>query len=162
MFAAISRADGGDNTSKTMRPLPQDWQQRLNALPRRCGVRAILKALEITEAAYYSHRVENEEFDEAVRPKLRTRPKRPAGPKRGVPAELPYDDDLISDLEKFLLDIKPVGYNPAADRIGAEILERAIAHIKTLRKERRHLKSQLNEVRVQLHNLKRGTGYTSV
>lgn len=146
-----------------MRCLPDDWQQRLHALPRHCGVRAILEALNITEAAYYNHRIENVEFDEAVRPKLRIKPKqRPAGPKRGVPAELPYDDELITDLEKFLLDIKPVGYNPAGDRIGAEILERAIAHIKTLRKDRRHLQSELNQIQVQLHNLKRGTRYTAV
>ncbi len=145
-----------------MRPLPHDWRQRLQALPWRCGVKAILDAFNITEAAYYSHRTENEEFDEAVRPKLRIRPKRPAGAKRGVPAELPHDDELISDLELFLLDIKPVGYNPAGNRSGAEILERAIAHIKTLRKERRRLLSQLNQLQVQLHNLKRGTDYIPV
>jgi len=145
-----------------MRPLPNDWRQRLQALPQKCGVRAILDALDITEAGYYSHRIENEEFDEAVRPKLRIRPKKPSGAKREVPDELAHDDELLLDLERFLLEIKPVCYNPAGDRFGAEILERAIAHITTLRKDRRRLLSQLNQLQVQLHNLKRGTEYTPV
>ena len=145
-----------------MKPLTTDWRERLKALPKRCGVRAILDALDVTEAAYYSHRVENEEFDEAVRPKLRVRPKKAAGAKRDVPRELIHDDELLLDLERFLLEIKPVCYNPAGDRIGSEILERAIAHIKTLRKDRRRLLSQLNQLQVQLHNLKRGTDYTPV
>ncbi len=164
-------------------PIPRNWRNYLTKLPDRCGLEIITNSFNCNHNHIYNRRLIDEEFDSAIYEKLvtfnrvklyrnghdepvgfiREVEEQPSIPEPSFPLEKNLNrEDLMICLNRTVLRLHcpTVTKNDqlSADemRYISELVSLALDAIKDLVKQRRHLNSEINQIRSRMHQMRRG------
>lgn len=121
-------------------PLPDDWRERLAAVPDNSGLPAVLAAMGEKELRVAYWRGHDKEFDEAVKTKLRLKPAAPPPPKPVVVKVV----DPMEELHNIIVTSQDRKEAEALDAISTALHEQ----FDDLRREIIRLKRELNQAKV--------------